>query len=149
MNDDTLMPQDPSVAFDAPDGDEDGWFSDESATFGDRLTGAREVAGLTQAELARRLGIKVKTLRAWEDDISEPRANRLSMVAGLLNVSIVWLLTGQGDGLMAPMESLPETNEVRSLLLELRQMRNDAVELAERMGRAEKALRNVLQEARE
>ena len=29
---------------------------------------------------------------------SEPRANRLSMLAGLLGVSVMWLLHGEGDG---------------------------------------------------
>ncbi|MFB1026184.1 MAG: helix-turn-helix transcriptional regulator, partial [Octadecabacter sp.] len=50
------------------------WYSEETATFGDRLAAARDVAQLTQKELAQRVGIKVSTLRNWEDDLSEPRA---------------------------------------------------------------------------
>jgi len=67
--------------------DDSDWFGPESATFGDRVAGAREAAGMTQAQLARRLGIKKTTLSGWEQDLSEPRANRLSMMAGLVNVS--------------------------------------------------------------
>ena len=59
------------------------WFGPETATFGDRLAGARDAAGMTQAQLARRIGVKKATLVGWEEDLSEPRANRLSMLAGV------------------------------------------------------------------
>ena len=75
------------------------YYSDEVATFGDRLAGAREAAGLDQAGLAKRLGIRLSTLKDWEDDLSEPRANKLSMLSGVLNVSMRWLLMGEGDDL--------------------------------------------------
>ena len=61
---------------------EDGWFSDEQATFGDRVAGARDAAGLTQDQLAEKLGVKPSTVRDWEDDVSEPRSNKLQMMAG-------------------------------------------------------------------
>lgn len=125
---------------------ETDWFSEDNATFGDRLAGAREASGLGQAELARRLGVKVKTLRAWEEDLSEPRANRLSMLAGLLNVSIVWLLTGEGEGVSAPGEGQAQAAEASQLLLELRQMRTETKAMAERMGHLEKRLRKILTE---
>lgn len=126
---------------------ETGWFSEEAATFGDRLTGAREAAGLSQSDLARRLGVRLKTLRDWENDVADPRANRLQMLAGMLNVSIMWLLTGRGDGLDAPSEAAPETAEARALLTELRDLRSEATALAERMGKLEKRLRHTLNEA--
>lgn len=40
---------------------------------GDRLAKARDVAGLTQQQLADRLGVKRTTLAAWENDTSQPR----------------------------------------------------------------------------
>ena len=52
------------------------WYSPEASTFGDRVAGARDQAGMTQQQLAKRLGIRLATLRAWENDLSEPRANR-------------------------------------------------------------------------
>ena len=65
--------------------DENGdWFAEDVATFGDRISGAREAAGMSQTDLAKRLGIAKTTLAAWEDDRSEPRANRLAMLAGML-----------------------------------------------------------------
>lgn len=126
---------------------EPGWFSEEAATFGDRLTGAREAAGLTQADLARRLGVRLKTLQDWENDLADPRANRLQMVAGMLSVSLMWLLTGRGDGLSAPVEPLPSNAAARAALEELRALRTEASAMAERMGRLEKRLRGVLTEA--
>ena len=70
--------------------------ADDMDTFGGRLLRAREAAGMSEAQLARRIGVKTSTLSAWENDRSEPRANKLSMMAGLLNVSLPWLLFGVG-----------------------------------------------------
>ena len=70
------------------------WYGPDAATFWDRVLGAREKAGMTQAQLSRRLGIKLATLQAWEEDRSEPRANKLQMLTGMLNVSLPWLLSG-------------------------------------------------------
>ncbi len=67
-------------------------------TIGGRLTSAREAQSLSVSQLARRLGVKTKTMSDWETDRSEPRANRLVMLAGLLGVSPAWILTGRGEG---------------------------------------------------
>src|SRR6056297_474952 len=122
---------------------EDGpsWFDAETTTFGDRMTGAREASGLSQTELAKRLGVKVKTIRAWENDQSEPRANKLQMLAGMLGVSIMWILTGEGDGLDGPERGDDLPDEMADLLSELRKMKVDQARMAERMGRLEKRLR--------
>lgn len=117
------------------------WFDAETTTFGDRVTGAREAAGLGQAELAKRLGVKVKTVRGWENDQSEPRANKLSMLAGILGVSMMWLLSGQGEGLESPEAAEGVDEDMERLLLDIRQMRQEQTQLAERMGRLEKRLR--------
>jgi transcriptional regulator with XRE-family HTH domain len=119
----------------------DDWFSDEKATFGDRLAGAREAAGLSQEDLARKLGVKEKTIHAWEDDLSEPRANRLQMLAGLLNVSLMWLLTGKGEGVAPPEEVAPVPEDLDALLTDLRLMRAETGRMAERMGLMEKRLK--------
>lgn len=123
-----------------------GWFSDRAATFGDRLAGAREAQGMTQADLARRLGVRLKTLKAWEDDLAEPRANRLQMLAGLLNVSLMWLLNGQGDGLDGPVEPAPVPAELSAVLAEIRQVRGEMARLSDRLGILEKRLRAALKE---
>ena len=118
-----------------------GWYDADTATLGDRITGAREAAGLSQTELARRLGVRLATIRAWEDDQADPRANKLQMLAGLLGVSIMWLLTGKGDGLDSPAQNAPLPDDMLALLAELRQMRLDQARMADRMGRLDKRLR--------
>ncbi|GAA0286603.1 helix-turn-helix domain-containing protein [Rhodovulum strictum] len=123
-----------------------GWYSDETATFGDRLADAREALGMTQAELARRLGVRLSTLKAWEEDRAEPRANRLQMLAGLLNVSMMWLMNGQGDGLDGPPDEATIPGDVRAILSEIREVRSQMGRLADRLAVLEKRLRSVLKE---
>jgi transcriptional regulator with XRE-family HTH domain len=123
------------------------WYGPETATFGDRVAASREAADMTQAELARRLGVRLTTLQSWEDDLAEPRANRLSIMAGLLNVSMMWLINGEGEGLTEPVSEGEISPEVRSLLNELRDTRVDMLARAEHLGRLEKKLRNVFQSA--
>ncbi|MEM1387270.1 MAG: helix-turn-helix domain-containing protein [Pseudomonadota bacterium] len=128
---------------DSQGADNSGWYSNEAATFGDRLAAAREALGLSQADLARRIGIKIKTLQGWEDDLSEPRANKLSMLAGILNVSMIWLLNGEGPGLSEPTDyTLPE--EVSALLTELRQLKGTLARTAEQIGGLEKRMQKAL-----
>ncbi|MEX5727243.1 transcriptional regulator with XRE-family HTH domain [Rhodovulum iodosum] len=122
------------------------WYSEDAATFGDRVAGAREALGMTQTELAKRLGVKLKTVRGWEEDLSEPRANKLQTLAGVLNVSIMWLLNGHGDGLEAPPEEIVLSADVRASLTEIRQVKTEMGLLTERLGVLEKRLRHVLKE---
>ncbi len=117
------------------------WFSDKVATFGDRMAWAREAAGLSQPDLARRLGVKLITIQGWEEDRSEPRANRLQMMAGMLSVSLRWLLTGQGDGLDAPPGEAAVSGGAREILAELSRVRAQMLELARQTGRLEERLR--------
>lgn len=119
------------------------YYSDANATFGDRVAAARDAVGMDKEQLAKRLGVKIKTVEAWEEDRAEPRANKLQMLSGLLNVSMRWLLTGDGDGLPAPGDGeIPA--DVSLLLAEMRGLRGEASQLAERVGRLEKRLRAAL-----
>ncbi|HMO72153.1 MAG TPA: helix-turn-helix domain-containing protein [Paracoccaceae bacterium] len=124
--------------------DDTGWFSAQSATFGDRLAGAREAAGLSAEDLARRLGVRLTTVQAWEDDRAEPRANRVQMLAGMLGVSIRWLLTGEGDGLERPADRTLLAPEAQRVLADLSRMRAATEALSAEIGRAEKRLRVLL-----
>lgn len=128
--------------------DNSDWYSADTATFGDRVAGAREALGVSQPELAKRLGVKVKTVRGWENDLSEPRANKLQMLSGILGVSLTWLLNGEGDGLEEPAdENATLVPEVQALLLEMRQIRSEVDDAADRLARVEKRLRKALLEA--
>ena len=129
----------------APETDaEADWYAEDQATFGDRVVGAREAMGWSQKELAKRLGVKLKTINAWEDDLSEPRANKLQMLAGILNVSLMWLLTGEGEGVTDPDDTPALPADVKNLLLEMRQLRSMMKENINQLGRLEKRLRNTI-----
>ncbi|MEM5519726.1 helix-turn-helix domain-containing protein [Sulfitobacter sp. AS59] len=123
------------------------WYGPDVATFGDRVAAARENAQMTQAALAKRLGVKQSTLRGWEDDLSEPRANRLATLAGVLGVSMMWLINGEGEGLEAPEEGPSVDESAMDVLNELRSLRVDMLKRAEQLGRLEKRLRSSLRGA--
>lgn len=126
--------------------EQENWYSEDAATFGDRLVGAREAMGMSQADLARRLGVKLKTVGAWEQDLSEPRANKLQMLAGVLNVSIMWLLNGEGDGIDGPDNEAALPADVANLLADIRQVKLEVNALGGRLGRLEKRLRLALKD---
>lgn len=94
-------------------------------TLGGRIQKARAARGLSTAQLARRLGILSKTIQNWEADRSEPRANKLQMLAGVLSVPLLWLLDGEGTDFDLDVEvNVAETASLESKverLLELHQ----------------------------
>lgn len=139
------MQEDPQSHWEGAMANDDYDWGEEASTLGDRLARAREAAGMDQRQLARRLGVKLSTVQNWEYDRSEPRANRLQMLTGMLGVSIVWLLTGEGEGGPSEeLENLGEDADAASLLAELRQLRIAQNKLADRAGRIEKRLRHLL-----
>ena len=119
------------------------WYAEGRATLGDRITAARERSGMTEAEAARRLGVRLATFKAWEADASEPRANRLQMLSGLLGVSLRWLMTGEGDGPDPDQAGLP--GDLRAALAELRSLAAEQARLAERIASGEKRLRRLME----
>ncbi|MEP2784466.1 MAG: helix-turn-helix domain-containing protein [Pseudoruegeria sp.] len=125
---------------------EDSWFSANNATFGDRVAGGREAMGMSQSELSKRLGVKLKTIRVWEEDLEEPRANKLQMLSGILNVSMSWLLTGEGEGLSGPAEEVALPSDVSDILGEIRQVKIGMSQTADRLAQLEKRLRALLKD---
>jgi len=69
---------------------------EEDTTRGGRISLAREASGLSVVDVVKRLGVKAATYEAWEADRSEPRANKLVALAGILNISPPYLLSGLG-----------------------------------------------------
>ena len=92
-------------------------------TLGGRISFARECANLSAAQAARRLGVMPDSWNAWERDRDAPRANRLTNMAGVLGVSLSWLLSGEGEG---PQE--PEIDQDPAQLL--RDFRSASLEVA-------------------
>ncbi len=103
--------------------EQDEYFSETVATFGDRLEAAREAKGLTVESLAEKLGVDTRTVEAWENDADAPRANRVQMLAGLLNVSIVWLISGESNGTTHVEETYERPTGVNDALGEISQLK--------------------------
>lgn len=100
-------------------------------TIGERICRARDAVGLSTAQLARRLGVKSSTLQGWESDRSEPRSNKLVLLAGLLNVSPTWLLVGRGASPVAD----ETASEIELLRQSLDKVLKQAVTLTDEIAR--------------
>lgn len=70
---------------------------DSASDVGTRIADARAAAGRTQTEVANQLGVKASTLDKWERGVASPRSNRLTALAGILGVSLSWLIVGHGS----------------------------------------------------
>ena len=60
-------------------------------TFSEKVKRAREIAGLTQEELAQALGVSRRTVVFYECQGSVPRKSTLAKLAGVLKVSTKYL----------------------------------------------------------
>lgn len=143
---DTDIPTDADFVAEARYAAMGGWYSNDAATFGDRVAAGREALGLSQADLARKLGVKLRTVQGWEEDLSEPRANKLQMLSGVLNVSLMWLLNGEGEGLSEPAAEAALNGDISDLLTEMRQLKGVVAQAADRLGGLEKRLRKALKD---
>ena len=80
---------------------------------------ARETSGLSVDQVVKRLGVRATTYEAWEADRSEPRANKLVALAGILNISPPYLLSGLGK--QPSRLGLPE-RQIKQLTLQIEQL---------------------------
>ena len=80
----------------------DGARTHSAQEVGARIRMARKASGMSVALLARRIGVEAASMKAWEKGEREPRANRLRMLSGLLNVPLAWLLDGRDPEPLGP-----------------------------------------------
>ncbi|GAA6162612.1 helix-turn-helix transcriptional regulator [Pelagimonas sp. KU-00592-HH] len=120
------------------------YYAEEAATLGDRVVAAREATGMTQKDLARQLGVKLKTVQGWEDDRTEPRANKAQMMSGVLGVSLTWLLSGEGEGVAEPAETQELGTDLSAALNDIRKLKAELSQSVRQLGALEKRLRRVL-----
>ena len=85
----------------------------EYTHLGKRLKKAREHKGYSAGQLATRVGVKRSTVEAWEAEKTVPRVNKLQMVAGILDVPLMWLLAG-ADAIPEPQAGM----STQAILLE-------------------------------
>lgn len=62
--------------------------------FKDRVRSLRDAAGLTQEQLADRVGLTGRAIGAWESGRAKPRIDKLQQLADYFGVSPHWLLDG-------------------------------------------------------
>lgn len=65
-------------------------------SLGTRLDYARQRAGLSQTDLARRLGVSQQAVAKWIAEETTPQPARVMAIAGALGVAPEWLLFGTG-----------------------------------------------------
>ncbi len=78
---------------------------------GIRLVFQRKRAGLTQAGLANKLKVSVKTVKNWESDTSDPTLKSLLALCELFHISADGLLGREGDSVS--LTGLCETDKAR------------------------------------
>ena len=110
----------------------------QDTTLGGRVFQAREAAGMTVAQVINRLGVRKTTYMAWEADRSEPRANKLVALAGILNVSPTYLLSGLG-------QATPQQPKLQKIIDELRL---DIEQLEQVLKAANKTLNRIKSQAK-
>ncbi|WP_416820666.1 helix-turn-helix domain-containing protein [Delftia tsuruhatensis] len=78
-------------------------------TFGARLVLARTEKGLGQMTLAERAGMAQTQLSRYETDKVRPRLRIINSLAAALSVDPDWLLNGDDDADVEPVETAPTT----------------------------------------
>ena len=86
--------------------------------FGERLAAAREQAGLTQAQLAERLGLTQVAIAYWERKAVSLRPEQVAAVADILGVTADYLLGRQDK----PPVSKGPPGRLRQLFEQLHQL---------------------------
>lgn len=66
-------------------------------TLGSRISQKRKATGMTQEDLANKLGVSSQAVSKWENDVSCPDISLLPTLAKVLNTTVDELLTGKSD----------------------------------------------------
>ena len=107
------------------------------------LEAARLAKGLTVDGLASKLGVDVSRVEAWESDADAPRANRIQLLAGLLNVSIVWLISGESDGTSRVADTYERPLGVNDTLGEISQLKATLSGALDKLEKLERRLQDI------
>lgn len=91
--------------YNMPKGHLDGPFIEKVLTLGDRVKRFRKANGLTQQQLAERVGVTQSAIAAWESGKREvPTGNNLLRLSEVLGFEADKLIGAAGDSPMAPLE---------------------------------------------
>ena len=90
-----------------------------------RLRELRNKSGLTQNEIASKLGVSGQTILNWENGIYEPKINQLIQLADIFNVSVDYLIERKRseqsiDDLCKELERIPKEDFIEFIRNELK-----------------------------
>ena len=98
------------------------------ATIGERIRHRRKELGMTQKQLADKLGVRYQTVQAWELNARNPKPETVKKFAEALDVSANWLIYGEGN---PDQISLLDLDAFEGELKKAVRKGNGAVELSE------------------
>lgn len=114
------------------------------STLGERISNARQEAGLTLNLASHLAGVKASTLRDWERDRSEPRVNKLVALAGIFGVSPTHLLAEEGDSSNPVVVTRGRQDKLIALLkAEIADIEKQQINLTQRLGKVVHLLKKV------
>jgi transcriptional regulator with XRE-family HTH domain len=87
-------------------------------TLGENIQSARKAVGLTQKELAEKIGVVQGTVQQYELNKREPRLETLGEIANVLNTSVLALIPKSYWG------TIPEDNEKEENMTEIKYIRD-------------------------
>lgn len=92
-----------------------------------RLRELRNKSGLTQNEIASRLGVSGQTILNWENGIYEPKINQLIQLADLFNVTVDYLIEHKNnekkaDDICRELEKIPRENVINFIKEEIKKL---------------------------
>ena len=90
-----------------------------------RIRELRNKSGLTQNEIASKLGVSGQTILNWENGIYEPKINQLIQLADLFNVSVDYLIERKNsdrdvDDICRELEKISKEDIIRFIKEELK-----------------------------
>lgn len=63
----------------------------------ERIKTAMDRVRISQTDIANQLGISPQAVQQWVTGLTSPKGTRLAKLAGILDVSVEWLLSGKDD----------------------------------------------------
>ncbi len=88
-------------------------------TLGERIQSCRKRAGLSQEQLAERLGVSRQAVSKWESDAAQPELDKVVALARVFGITTDQLLLGTGPAPQMPSDPALVKKQPRWYLLGL------------------------------
>ena len=98
-------------------------------TMGSRIAARRKEKGMTQEELAARLGVSAQAVSKWENDLSCPDISLLPGLCRILGITSDELLTGDNSSVKMLPPSQRKSMDELTLRVKIHTVRGDKVKI--------------------